>query len=90
MKPSIRIYRLLALLLAVYAAAGMCRAAAALAEEDRRAGALALALSETEAEIALKRYGSIIRYFSGRVRRTMSALAMILLPCFCVSDLRCQ
>lgn len=52
MKPSIRIYRLLALLLAVYAAAGMCRAAAALAEEDRRAGALAQALSETETEIA--------------------------------------
>lgn len=51
MKPSIRIYRLLALLLAVYAAAGMCRTGAALAEAGRRSEALALALSETEAEI---------------------------------------
>ena len=52
MKRSVRLFRLFALLLAVYAAAGLCRTAAALAEEDRRGASLGLALSETEAEIA--------------------------------------
>lgn len=51
MKLPIRICRLLALLLAVYAAAGMCRTGAALAEADRHSEALSLALSETEAEL---------------------------------------
>ena len=52
MKRPIRIRRLSALLLAVYAAAGLCRTAAALAEENRRGESLGLALSEAEAEIA--------------------------------------
>ena len=36
---------------------------------------------------SMNRYGSIMRYFSGRVRRTMSALAMILLG---VGDTSCK
>lgn len=55
MKWTICIQRLLTVFLAVYAAAGMCRAGAALTEEGRRKEALQQSCREAEAEIlALK------------------------------------
>lgn len=55
MKPT-KIARLLAALLAVYAAAGMCRTAAALSAEGRRAAELSQACQDNAGEIAaLKR-----------------------------------
>lgn len=52
MKLHINPVRPLAVLLAVYAAAGMCRTAAALSEEKKRAEALSQTCRDTAAEIA--------------------------------------
>lgn len=52
MKPHTKIARLLAALLAVYAAAGMCRMAAALSAEGKRAAELSQVCQDNAGEIA--------------------------------------